>query len=310
MTLPRPMKADDISNRYFNHDMNEDGSFFTGYQDHVIEPKMDGVRAYLLARDGETRIVIASSATIASHALPQLHGLEGMFDEILLDGELVIPGEPLGAIAGALNATKRTAVLDHAIFYAFDLIHFNGNDLTSEPLTQRREALEIISTLFPTGVHLVPQYAPSHQVADAIRNTGFEGFMLKAKDSRYYERRHKSWVKCKWLETIDCFVTDWQPGKGGYEGLVGSLHMSVMDETGRAVEIGKHGVFPEKLRQEMSAPDGSLKPEWYGRVMELTYQDVGSNMRLRHPRLLRLRPDKEAIDCELTQLTQREYAHA
>lgn len=310
MNLPRPMKADDISDQYFHHDPNTDGSFFAQYATSLMEPKVDGVRAYLVVEDGVTRITIASSESTITHELPQLYGLEGKFDSLILDGELLIPGERLGPLVGALNSSRRKPILDRAIFFAFDLLDFNGSSLRGEPLSQRRAALEIVGTLFPTGVQIVPQYPPSHQVADAIRATGFEGFMLKSAEATYHERRHHAWLKCKWLQTIDCFVTDWQPGRGGYEGLVGALHMSVYDENGNVVEIGKHGVFPERLRRELTAPDGSLKPEWRGSVMELTYQDIGTDMRLRHPRLYRLRPDKRPTDCEITQLTNREHTHA
>jgi bifunctional non-homologous end joining protein LigD len=305
MILPRPMKADDISDLFFEHDPNTSGSFFTKHDAYVIEPKIDGVRAFLSVKDGVTQVYVATSHSEVRHDLPQMNGLTDHFTSLLLDGELVIPGETLGTVVGALNATKRKPILDRAVFYAFDLLEFDGNRLSQEQLTARRTALEMIATLFPDGIVLIPQYEPSMELAEAIRNTGFEGFMLKRSDSLYHEKRHPSWLKVKWLRTIDCFVTDWQPGKGGYEGLVGALHMSVLDKYGRTVEIGKHGVFTEKLRREMTAEDGSLKHEWYGKVMELSYQDVGTNMRLRHPRLYRLRPDKAIIDCELDQLTGR-----
>lgn len=308
MSLPRPMKADDISRKYFEHDPNADGSFFASYPGMVMEPKVDGVRAYLSVKDGATRIWVASSGTLVSHELPQLYGLTDHFEDLLLDGELVIPGERLGPLVGAMNASRRNPVLDRVVFYAFDLIEFNGNSFKSLDLEERRTALEMIQPLFPSGVKVTPQYEPSSEVADAIRATGFEGFMLKRKDAPYQERRSPHWLKMKWLHTIDCFVTDWQPGKGGYEGLVGALHMSVLDENGRTVEVGKHGVFTEALRRDMTAPDGSLKPEWYGRVMELSYQDIGTNLRLRHPRLYRLRPDKRKDECSITQLTGRESA--
>lgn len=311
MNLPRPMKADDESAAYFEHDPKTEGSFFTRFNEGwVMEPKIDGVRAFLAVHKGKTRIIVGTSWNEVMHELPQLYGLTDTFDSLVLDGELVIPGENLGSIVGALNSTKRKAILDRAMFYAFDVTEFNGIDMKPTPLLARRKALTVIAEAFPSGVQLVPQYPPSHEVAEAVRSTGFEGFMLKNEWQSYVEKRHNSWRKVKWLHTIDCFITDWQPGKGGYAGLVGALHMSVYDENMQFVEIGKHGVFSEKLRREMTAGDGSLKAEWYGKVMELTYQDTGTNMRLRHPRLYRLRPDKLAMDCELTQLTTRSVTRA
>lgn len=300
MNLPRPMKAKDISKEWTGTTPRHEGL--------VLEPKVDGVRAYLLAEGGKTRLIIATSHTEISHPLPQMDGLEDHFSSLLLDGELVIPGERLGPLVGALNASSRRSILDHAVFYAFDVLHFEAKPTrgrfitTSQPLHERRKMLESLEDLFPRGVRLMSQYDVNDGIVDAIKGAGFEGFMLKDNNSLYNEGRSSTWMKVKWVSTIDCFVTGWEAGKGGYKGLVGSLKMSVLDDNGRPVEIGKHGVFTERMRVEMTAPDGTLKPDWEGQVMELTYQAVGTDLRLRHPRLLRLRPDKQPTDCRMDQL--------
>lgn len=306
MNLPRPMKAVDISDSWNNG--------YAAASDYdpmfVVEPKVDGVRAYLLAEGGRTRLFVATSEREIEHALPQMDGLEDRFSSILLDGELVIPGESLGKIVGALNATKRRAILDRAVFYAFDVFHFEaqntrGRFITkSEPLGYRREVLEGVAEFFPDGVRIINQYPIAEPVLDAIKMAGFEGFMLKRTDAPYVEgKRSPLWRKVKWTSTIDCFVSGWEPGRGGYEGLVGSLKMSVWDGD-EAIEIGKHGVFSEQVRVDMTAEDGSLSPNYLGRVMEVTYQSIGTDMRLRHPRFLRNRPDKHHTECMIDQLKE------
>lgn len=310
MNLPRPMKAQDISKKWHDGHVSAE-SYTASYLSFVIEPKVDGVRAYLLAEGGQTRLFVATSEREIEHRLPQLDGLEGRFGSLLLDGELVVPGESLGTIVGALNATKRRPILDRAVFYTFDVLHFETKntrgrfDMRRQPLSKRREVLESLVEFFPPGVRIVNQYPVSEPVVDAIRSAGFEGFMLKNPTSAYEEgRRSHTWLKMKWVSTIDCFVTGYEPGRGGYEGLVGSLKMSVLDDNGKAIEIGKHGVFEERMRIDMTDEGGNLKPEWMGRVMELTYQSVGTDLRLRHPRLLRLRPDKKARECRIEQMKE------
>lgn len=302
MNLPRPMKAEDGTQSW----AAAGGDI---YSNHVIEPKVDGVRAFLQVEDGRTKVIVATSHRVIEHDLPQMYGLERKFDSLLLDGELVIPGGTLGTIVGALNATKRRAILDKAVFYAFDILSFQGkggdrNVIYDHGLTRRRQALEMVADVFPTGVRLMAQYEFGEPVIDAIKRAGFEGFMLKHPNSGYEPKRSKWWQKVKWTSTIDCFVIGWDPGHGGYEGLVGSLTMGVYDEHGQVVEVGKHGVFSEHMRTRLTDPNGGLNPWWLEKVMEVTYQSVGTDLRMRHPRLLRVRPDKSPNECTLAQLRE------
>lgn len=303
MNLPRPMKATPIER---TPDLETDYASTT----FVVEPKVDGVRAYLVVGDGRTRIFMATSGTEITHDLPQLHGLEKAFGELFLDGELVIPGEALGPLVGALNASKRRPILDRAVFYAFDILTFRGKKadgrycLKDESLKKRRQVLEGVAEFFPTGVRIINQYPAAQVFVDAIQKAGFEGYMLKDQGTLYEEGRSHRWKKFKWTSTIDCFVTGWEPGQGSNEGLVGSLILSVYGHDDSEIEVGKHGVFPDDFRASITAADGSLRPEVYGQVHEVTYQSVGTDMRLRHPRLLRVRPDKIPAECSIDQLTE------
>jgi DNA-directed RNA polymerase subunit H (RpoH/RPB5) len=96
------------------------------------------------------------------------------------------------------------------VFYAFDVLSLNGRDLTTDPLTQRREQLQKIITADP--VLRLSQDLPG-SVADIIktlRAAGVEGVIAKRRESPYQPGdRSRDWVKLK-LERQQEFVI------GGY----------------------------------------------------------------------------------------------
>ena len=70
------------------------------------------------------------------------------------------------------------------VFYAFDLLHLDGKDLTAEPLLKRRARLPRV--LDGSGL-LASEELPGTAAAivEAVRGLGLEGVVAKRKDSLY-----------------------------------------------------------------------------------------------------------------------------
>jgi bifunctional non-homologous end joining protein LigD len=81
------------------------------------------------------------------------------------------------------------------VYYAFDLLHLNGADLTGRPLREQRALLQ--SLLGKSGV-LLSQSLPGtlNQIIDAVKHHGLEGVIAKRLDSKYQVgRRSELWLK-------------------------------------------------------------------------------------------------------------------
>lgn len=283
--------------------------------DHAMEPKWDGVRCLIIFGDKANRVLAGRSGHDLAGNFPHLRdavipGMAGM----ILDGELIANGEGTDAMltttTALVNSNPRHAVEVQrfdgpARFYLFDILHDHADDLTARPYADRRELLETVAefwaTMYPAlPVHVTPQWPAT---ADTIRwamRQGHEGVMIKRLDGPYRagesHRDHSGWWKIKTVSTADAFVTGWRPGKNGNRDLVGSLEVAVLD-AGRVRVIGHVGNMTVKFRREITAPDGSLRPEWYDRVVEFAGQGIGPNGKVRHPRMLRVRDDKTRDDC-------------
>jgi ATP-dependent DNA ligase len=84
----------------------------------------------------------------------------------------------------------------HIMFYAFDLLVRKSEDLTSMPLTQRREILSsTIKTNDHIGISQVSQQSAKDMLA-FVKAHGLEGLIAKRSDSIYEQgRRSGLWVK-------------------------------------------------------------------------------------------------------------------
>jgi ATP-dependent DNA ligase len=314
-----PMKAADLKPET---DWGTDKPFarlgrFFGEQ-YAMEPKLDGCRVQVIL--GETSNVIASGRTadrdrtrnFPHFAQATIPGLGGT----VIDGELIANGDRAD---GMLTTT--TALInsnpDHAAtlqkfagparFYAFDVVAVMGEDVTGRSYDERRQLLAQVvagwQQRFPNlPVHLVPTLPSSAAtIARAIAD-GAEGVIIKKRDGSYHAgERNAGWFKVKTMTTADAFVVGWKPGQGSNANLVGSLELAVYKD-GEAVSIGHAGNMTVKFRRDLTAPDGTLREEWYGRVIEFAGQGVGPNGKIRHCLLQRVRLDKDPAGCQADQL--------
>src|SRR5207237_10064636 len=115
----------------------------------------------------------------------------------------------------------RSAHRNHAIvFYACDLLHLDGVDLTKAPLHERRKRLP--NVVKGSGVLLSePLPGTPQQVMEAVSRIGLEGIVAKRKDSLYQSgERSGAWVKLKLDKQQEFVVGGYRPGQNGIDALL------------------------------------------------------------------------------------------
>ncbi len=118
---------------------------------------------------------------------------------------------------------------------------------------------------------------------------GIEGFMIKELTPE------NIWWKFKREDTIDLIITGVKDGEGKYLGLIGALLCSVFSQDGRLVEVASVGGMTDEERQQMT--DDEDRRVLVGRVVEVKFQEWAVHGRLRHPRFVRFRDDKNPMEC-------------
>ena len=84
------------------------------------------------------------------------------------------------------------------MFLAFDLLHRDGVDLRSPPLSQRKRDLHRLHRHSPTPFLTRVETFPDGEVLfDHCAKVGFEGIVSKCRQSGYASGPRRHWVKVK-----------------------------------------------------------------------------------------------------------------
>ena len=288
----------------------------------AYELKWDGVRALGVIRGGILRLFARTGAEITK-AYPELAGLgpalaaEGVSDAVL-DGEVVLfaeQGRPdFIALAERMHVrdSARAAALAARIpveYLIFDILSANGTDITSASYVERRELLE---SLLPTGTRwsVPPRFSDGPATMAAAKEFALEGVVAKRLSAPYRPGvRSADWIKVKNELTGDYVVGGWRterralsgllvglPGPAGltYRGRVGG-GISAATERELLATLGplqSHGspFAAGQVPREDAARTTWVRPEL---VIEVRYGALTRDGRLRFPRFVRLRPDKQ-----------------
>ncbi|WP_413248798.1 ATP-dependent DNA ligase [Sinomonas flava] len=296
--------------------------------DWALEMKWDGIRAIVDARAEPLRLMSRKGIDQMA-TYPELSGLAELGPAVL-DGEIIAQdknGRPdFGLLQQRMNLT-RPADVERARrdvpvrIVLFDLLEYEGRDLTRLPFRERRAALELLADGgLPANVQLSPLFdGDAEHVLAASAEHGLEGILAKRLGSRYEPgRRSGAWVKVKNERTQEVVVGGWREGNGSRAATLGSLFVGIPDDAGRLVYAGRVGAgftdamldeISSRLRplerktsplEEVPAADARdahwVTPKYVG---EVSYSEMTSGGRLRHPVWRGWRPDKAPTDVVL-----------
>jgi bifunctional non-homologous end joining protein LigD len=165
--------------------------------DWLHELKFDGYRALLL-KDGEQVEIRSRKNNDLTRMYPSLALAEAKLraEQAVIDGEIVaLDTEGRHSFQAPQH---RGANPGHTIvFYAFDLLHLNGTDLTGERLVKRRQRLPKVVEGSGVLLSLELPGTPA-QIVEAVRGLGLEGVIAKRRDSLYEPgERTDDWRKAQ-----------------------------------------------------------------------------------------------------------------
>jgi bifunctional non-homologous end joining protein LigD len=290
----------------------------------TYEAKWDGVRTLAFVDGGEVRLQTRNLLDCTKQ-YPEAHGvaeaLTGGYQAIL-DGEVVALDEK--GVPSFQRLQPRMHLRDESavsrlrrsvpvIYEVFDVLYLDGEDLTRQPLRERRRRLE--AALQPMGAIRLSEGFPGSGVAlfKAVQEQGLEGIVAKRLDAPYVSGRSAAWVKVKAFKTMDCVIGGWTEGQGGRHSTLGALIVGVYRD-GKLMPVGHVGSgFDDRTLRDLLvtlnehqspespfavAPRVNQPATWCfpDLVCEVRYVELTRDGTLRSPTYLGLRSDIDPKD--------------
>jgi len=283
----------------------------------IFEPKLDGERCLTFCNRKNpqllTRNKVLLNATYPELVEPLAKQAKASY---IADGEIVAFK---GDVTSFAQLQRRMQLRDpdearrggvEVFYYIFDLLYLNGYDLRDVPLAHRKALLkEAFEFRDPLRCTQHRERDGGAYYKEACRK-GLEGAIAKRADSIYVSRRSRDWLKVKCWEEQELVIGGFTDPKGGRVGF-GALLLGYYEggklryagkvgtgfDTGLLVSLAKelssleikHSPFAEEVKAGKSVY--WVRPKL---VAQVSFTQWTRDGRLRHPRFLGIRRDKDS----------------
>ncbi|MER8712555.1 DNA ligase D [Mesorhizobium sp. M1295] len=284
-------------------------------KDWLHEVKFDGYRMQAQLAGTEVRLLTRTGLDwtdkFGGSIIAALGGLK--CTDAVIDGEIVVLADNGVSSFSLLQQDLSAGRTDRFIYYVFDLLQLNGQDIRSEPLVERKERLRslLAGQTEEQAVRFSDHFAePGKIMLEHACRLGLEGVVSKRADAPYRSGRVPSWVKSKCTARQEFVIGGYMPsdktGRGLRSLLVGYHEGGKLRYAGR-VGTGFTAKSTNELKKRLDAlktttspfdsavPRGKglvwVKPELVG---EVEFRSWTSDRIIRHASFQGLREDKPA----------------
>jgi bifunctional non-homologous end joining protein LigD len=284
----------------------------------IYERKLDGVRVIVVRNHGETTLWSRNHKDM-TRTYPEIVQAfaRQQAQDFVADGEIVaFDGRQtsfakLQARINLADPRRIPATGVTAYLYLFDLLVFGDTDVTRLPLRARKRVLR---RAFEFGNRL--RYSTHRNTdgesfyADACAR-GWEGLIAKRADGRYQSGRSRDWLKFKCVRDQEFVIGGFTDPEGSRQGfgalLVGYYAQDRLRYAGK-VGTGYNALMLRDLRSRMDAVAQASSPfadpvreraaHWVRPelVAQIGFTEWTGDGKLRHPRFVGLRTDKDAAE--------------
>jgi bifunctional non-homologous end joining protein LigD len=280
----------------------------------IHEIKYDGYRLLALI-NGKSIKLMTRNSNDWTHKFKTIEQAiaKQKFKNIILDGEVVVLDEKAKSDFQLLQNTLKEGGRPF-VYYIFDILYYDQNDLTSLPLIERKKMLQQLLPKVKTGILRYSE----HIVGDGLKvfkhaaKLGLEGIVSKAADSPYQQKRTDQWLKTKCIKRQEFVIGGIMAPRPGKRKLIRSLMLGTFNNKKQLVYHGNVGTgFTEASVKEIhkllsryqttkmpfsTTPPASKDAVWLKPIViaEVEFTEWTKDNILRHPSFKGIRGDKSA----------------
>ncbi|WP_439923427.1 DNA ligase D [Nitrobacter sp. JJSN] len=194
----------------------------------VHEIKFDGYRIQMQIANGDVTLKTRKGLDWTDK-FPAIASAATKLPDAIIDGEIVALNKKGDPDFSAMQAALSDGNTDDLVFFAFDLLFAEGEDLRPLPLLARKERLRKLlgrsakSTRAP--IRYVEHFdADGEQMLASARDAGLEGIISKRADAPYRAGRGGSWLKIKSRPGHEVVIGGWKTTDGKFRSLMAGVY--------------------------------------------------------------------------------------
>ncbi len=199
-----------------------------GTDDWVHEIKLDGYRMQLHVEDHKATLMTRKGLDWTER-FPTIAKIASKFPDVIIDGEIVALDHQGVTNFAALQAALSDGDDANLMFFAFDLLFMDGEDLRELPLIERKQRLKSLIEKQRKSAGDILRYVDHFQTGgDAILKSAcklsLEGVISKKADAPYVSGRSDDWTKAKCRAGHEVVVGGWKSNGGKFRSLMVGVH--------------------------------------------------------------------------------------
>jgi bifunctional non-homologous end joining protein LigD len=281
--------------------------------DWIHEVKFDGYRLICHIKNNQVRMETRSQKDWTSSFTKIAAAVEKLqLKDAILDGEVVALDEKKHANFQSLQNALREESSQALTYYVFDIIYYQGHDLSAVPLIDRKGLLKkLLGTKSRSIIYSDHIVGNGDEVFKQACKLGLEGIVSKEANSPYVQKRGKYWLKVKCSQRQEFVVCGYTQPQGS-RAHFGSLLLGYYNKKKELVYCGHVGTgFNGQSLKEIwqlltqyksdrmpfqKKPPGVSRTTWVDPkiAVEVEFLEWTTEGILRHPSFKGVRMDKPA----------------
>ncbi|MBP7705534.1 MAG: DNA ligase D [Caulobacter sp.] len=201
------------------------------------EIKFDGYRMQLRVEGGKATLRTRKGLDWTDR-FPEIAEAGRALPDSIVDGEIVALDDHGSPDFAGLQAALSDGKTGDLIFYAFDLLFAEGEDLRDKPLKDRKARLEpLLADLSDTRLRYVEHFTTGGDaVLSSACRMSLEGIVSKRLDSKYKSGRGDSWSKSKCRAGHEVVIGGYSTTGGAFRSLIAGVMRD-----GKLIHVGRIG---------------------------------------------------------------------
>jgi bifunctional non-homologous end joining protein LigD len=216
------------------------------------EVKFDGYRLQLRVEDGEAELR-TRKALDWTERFSAIAAAAAKLPDCIIDGEAVVLDKHGAPDFGALQAALSEGKSKDLVFFAFDLLFAEGEDLRALPLSDRKARLqEMLDRLKHPALRFVEHFETAGDaVLESACRMHFEGIVSKQLDAPYRSGRYGSWTKAKCHHGQEVIIGGWAMTGSKLRSLLAGVHRG-QGKNSKLVYVGRVGTgFSQSVMRKL-----------------------------------------------------------